>query len=114
MKRPLTFVDGIGVGIGALILLPLCYFAVRHGDYDAMYRDLQASRLPALTRLVLHPAFAYGAPLVLGGGLGLALWQRPNRWLIFAIGAAALVVTILAFYGAYLPIGQLAGNIRAD
>lgn len=114
MKRPLGFVDGIGVGIGALMLAPLLYFMVVRGNFLDMYKDMGPSaKLPGLTLLVLaNPAWAYGVPILLGVGFGLALWLRPNRWLIFAIGGAALIASIVTYYGAYLPIWQLAGNIR--
>ena len=60
----------------------------------------------------MHPAFGYGVPLLLGVGFGLAIWLRPTRWLIFAIGGAVLLSSIFTFYAAYLPIWNLAGNIR--
>ena len=69
--------------------------------------------MPALTRLVLtNPVWGYGVPILLGLGFAFAIWRRPNRWLIFVVGVAALVASIVTYVGAYLPIGQLAGNIR--
>lgn len=115
MKRPLTFVDGIGVGIGALMLLPLCYWMVTRGHFIEMYAQLGPSaRMPSLTVVALHPAYGFGVPVLLGLGFALAIWKRPHRWSIFAIGAAALVAAIFTFYAAYLPIWSLAGNLRTD
>ncbi|MBA2543230.1 MAG: hypothetical protein H0V17_26550, partial [Deltaproteobacteria bacterium] len=71
-----------------------------------------SAKLPSLTILAMSPAYSYGVPMLLGVGFGLAIWFRPTRWLIFAIGAAALVASIFTFYAAYLPIWSLAGNIR--
>ena len=112
-KRPLGFVDGVGVGIGSLMLLPVFYWMVTRGQFIDMYKQMGSSaKLPSLTILAMHPAYGFGVPILLGVGFGLAVWQRPNRWLIFAIGAAALVASIFTFYAAYLPIWSLAGNIR--
>ncbi len=112
-KRPLGFVDGIGVGIGGLMLLPLFYWMVARGHFVEMYKQMGPSaKVPSLTILAMHPAYGYGVPILLGLGFALAIWQRPNQWLIFSIGAAALAASIFTFYAAYLPIWQLAGNIR--
>jgi hypothetical protein len=112
VKRPLGFVDGIGVGIGSLMLLPLLYWMLTRGQFVEMYKQLGTAKLPSLTILAMHPAYGFGVPILLGLGFGLAIWKRPTRWAIFAVGAAALVASIFTFYAAYLPMWQLAGNIR--
>lgn len=112
MKRPLGFVDGIGVGIGGVMLLPLAYWMVVHGQYLEMYKQFGDAKLPSFTIFVMGAAWSYGAPLLLGFGLAFAIWQRPTKWLVFAIGFAALIASIATFYGAYLPMLSIAGRIR--
>lgn len=112
-RRPLSFVDGIGVGVGGLVLLPLLYFVVARGDFGQLYSQLgPGATLPVLTRIVLSPAWAYGVPSLLVVGFGLALWRRPNRWAVFALAGAALVASVITYVGTYQPIWQLAGNIQ--
>lgn len=112
MKRPLSFVDGIGVGIGGIMLLPLLYWMVVHGSYVEMYKQLGSSaNLPGTTIFAMGPAWSYGAPLLLGVGFGLAIWQRPTRWVIFAIGVAALIASVFTYYAAYLPLWAISGTI---
>jgi hypothetical protein len=113
VKRDLTFVDGIGVGLGGLMMLPLIYFMVARGGFLDIYKDMGPSaKLPSLTILVLaNPVWGYGVPILLGLAFAFAIWRRPNRWLIFVVGVVALVASIVTYYGAYLPIWQLAGNI---
>ena len=112
VKRPLTVVDGIGIGIGSLMLVPLLYWMVAHGHYIEMYKQMGSAKLPSLTIVVFGAAWSYGVPIVLGVGFMMSIWLRPNRWLIFAIGGAALIASIVTFYGAYLPVMSLAGSIR--
>jgi len=112
LALPLSFVDGIGVGIGGLMLLPLLYWMVVHGSYVEMYRQFGNVRLPSPTIFAMGPLWSYGAPILLGIGFAMAIWLRPTRWLIFAIGGATLIAAIFTYYAAYMPVWQLAGNLR--
>lgn len=114
MKRPLGFLDGLGVGIGGLAMLPLLYFLITHGRFLDMYKQMgPKSKLPGLTIFVLtNPVWTYGVPILLGLGFAFAIWKRPTPWLLFAVGAVAFVAVIVSYYGAYLPIWQVAGNIE--
>ena len=113
MKRPLGFVDGIGVGGGSIMLLPLLYWIVVRGDFIGMYQQMGPSaKLPSATSFAFGVGWSYGAPILLGVGFALAIWLRPTRWLIFAIGGATLLAAIFTYYAAYLPVWQLAGGIR--
>lgn len=112
MKRPLGFVDGIGVGIGGVMLLPLLYWIAVRGDFIRMYQQMGPSaKLPSATIVAFGAAWSYGAPILLGVGFVMAIWLRPTRWLIVAIGGATLIATSFTYFAAYLPIWQLAGGI---
>lgn len=113
VKRPLGFVDGIGVGIGGIMLLPLLYWMVVHGSYVEMYKQFGSSaKLPGATIFAIGPAWSYGAPILLSLGFGLAIWQRPTRWSILAIGLVAVVASLFTYYAAYLPLWAISGAIR--
>lgn len=113
MKRPLSFVDGIGVGVGGIMLLPLLYWMIVRGDFIAMYAQMGPSaKLPSATIVAFGAAWSYGAPILLGIGFAMSIWLRPTRWLIFGIGGAALIAAGFTYYAAYLPIWQVAGDIR--
>lgn len=112
-KRPLSFVDGIGIGVGSLMLLPLLAWVVLRPGYIEMYKQMGPSaKLPSLTITMFGSLWTYGVPLALLAAGAFAIWRRPNRWLIFVIGGLALVLSIVTWYGAYAPILALAGNIR--
>jgi hypothetical protein len=111
VKRELTFADGIGVGIGSLMILPLIYFAAYRADFVGLYASSKI-QLPAITTVVLHPAWSFGVPIALVVGFGVAIHQRPARLVIFGIGLLALALSILTYAGAYRPVFALAGNIR--
>ncbi len=113
MKRPLGFVDGIGVGIGGVMLLPLLYWIVVRGDFILMYQQMGSSaKLPSVTSVAFGAAWSYGAPILLGVGFVMAIWLRPTRWLIFAVGGATLIAAIFTYVAAYLPIWQLSDSIH--
>lgn len=112
--RARTFVDGIGATLALLAALALLEFANVGGTAAELYRD-QLRGVPVWTRLVLHPGWRFGAPL-----LGVVVAIRailpppPGRHGILAIGLAAAVLAIASYVALYQPIFALAGTIRAD
>lgn len=95
------------------MLVPLLSWVVVRGDFIGMYRQMGPSAtLPSPTIFAFGPLWSYGAPILLGVGFAMAIWLRPTRWLIVAIGGAMLIAAIFTYYAAYMPIWQLAGNIR--
>lgn len=118
-RRDLTALDRIGVALvaaAALVLfdLPLHVLPAFRG----MFRDFGGS-LPAVTTLVPSPWFAPAlavAPL----GLGLAAVVPPvlrlesRRRFIVAAFVADVAVIGFCIVGLYMPIFEMAGNIRAD
>jgi hypothetical protein len=109
-RRDLSFADGIGVGIGGLMMLPLLFFAITGADFLAMYKS-STMQLPMLTRVVLHPVWSIGVPVALVLGFGCAIYWRP-RLVILGLGLLSIVLAVVTYLGVYQPVYALAGNIR--
>lgn len=110
--RALGFADGLGAGIAAIAVIALVYFSTHADAFAGMYRDF-GGRLPRLTRLVLHPAWTVGVPLVVVLLAGACIAVRPRfRYAMIAIAALALGALAVTYLGAYQPIWALAGNIE--
>jgi hypothetical protein len=113
--RPLSFIDGIGVALTAVALLPLLAMLLRGAAFVAMYQDLGDVQLPLLTRIVLHPAWRIGVPCVVIALALAVLVRRPSyRYAMLAVAALAVLAAVASCVGTYLPVYELAGNIRAD
>ena len=110
-RRPLTFVDGIGVGIGAIAMLPVLYFAATSDSFIAMYRDMGSASIPAISRFVFSTAWRFGVPVVLIAGWVALLTWRPHRYVTLVASAATVAAAVVWYVGLYAPIMQLAGNI---
>jgi hypothetical protein len=112
-QRPLSFVDGVGVGLGAVSLLPLLAYILSSSDLARMYPDIGDLHLPLLTRIVLHPAWRIAVPAVVIGASIAVLVLRPRfRYATIATALLGILATGLSWFGAYLPLWQLAGSIQ--
>ena len=111
-RRALTFVDGLGTGITVSAVIAVVYMQLHADGFADMYRDL-GGRLPLLTRVVLHPAWTFAAPLgiVLLASAALVARQR-FRLAMIAIAALALLTVAVTYAGTYQPMWALAGNIK--
>lgn len=111
----MQFWTGVSGGFASAALLLQFWFASQAESMQLMYRDFGGT-LPTTTRLVLHPAWAWGMPVVLVGLLGgiLALrTRRPARAQTLAIITAIVAVIIFATsYWASQHHLSLAGTIR--
>lgn len=112
-KRPLSFLDGIGVGLCAVALLPLVTMLINGGAFSAMYRDFGDAHVPRMTAIVLHPAWRIGVPLVVMTLAAGALVVRPHRYAMIAVAVLAVIAAAVSYVGAYLPIFELSGKITA-
>jgi len=110
-RRALTFIDGIGVGIGAIAMLLVLYFAAASDQFIAMYRDMGSTPIPAVSRLVFSSTWRIGVPLVLIAGWVAMLTWRPNRSWTIVLAAATIAAVVVWYFGLYAPIFALAGNI---
>ncbi len=112
----MQFWTGFGGGLAAAALLLQLWFANHAQDMQRMYRDF-GSALPGVTRLVLHPVWVWGTPIVIIALLGWMMAvriQRPARARNLAIVAAVAAIAIFAisYWASQAPIYALAGNIR--
>jgi hypothetical protein len=110
-RRPLTYLDGIGTGIAVLAIAAACWIGLHSQQLAVMYRDMSGGALSGMTKLVLSPAWIYGAPVALVGALvALHVW-RPRAGFI-TLAALAIAIDVFWYFQAYAPIYALAGNIR--
>ena len=109
------FWHGVFAGFAGLIVLVQLTFAIEFSDLTAMYAEFGNIELPLLTRITLHPAWMWGAPLAGGALVGLLLWKKPRQLALY-IGVAILVLGLAAmsYYYPRAPIYALAGNISAE
>lgn len=112
----MQFWTGVGSGLAAATLLLQLWFASHAHDMQLMYRDFRAA-LPATTRLVLHPGWAWGMPVVIAVLLGTTLTMRSRRpalarTLAIVAAVAAIAIFAMSYWASQAPIHALAGNIR--
>ena len=112
MKRPLAYADGLGTGIAAIGLLVIAFLASASAGFGDSYRAINPDiALPAMTKLVLSPAWRVIVPTALLGGLVAAHVWRP-RYLLIALAVVTFGVAAFWYWAAYQPIFAMAGNIR--
>ena len=109
MTRRLGYLDGIGATLGVLALLVLLAFAAGGGELEAMYR--QVAGRPVSTSLVFHPAWRFGAPLVLAIAVVVG-HLRVTRFGLLAIGIVGAVVAGVTYGAALAPTFALSGTIN--
>lgn len=111
-RRPLTYLDGVGAGVAAVAVAAACWLGVRTAELAEMYASFGDVRLPAITRLVIHPAWRVSVPALLAVALVLLHGHRPHRYALVALAAVGGGVAIFWYSAAWAPIHELAGNIR--
>jgi hypothetical protein len=106
----------IAVAIVALeVAVMTAIWSVGIPAFDHMYRDLGNAEVPELTRTILHGWWSgtWIATMVAALVVALVVKRSATRGTILALtivaGVFAIATTLI---GAYLPIFQLAGNIR--
>ncbi|MEJ7602188.1 MAG: hypothetical protein WKG01_30100 [Kofleriaceae bacterium] len=106
--RRLGYLDGIGATLGVIGLFVLLAFAASGGELARMYDEL-AGR-PVTMSLVLHPAWRFGAPVVLAAAIVVG-HLRVSRFGLLAIGITGAIVACFTYVAALAPTFALAGNI---
>ena len=109
-----TFKHGVFAGFAGFIVLVQLSFALEYSDFAAMYRDIGNVHLPLLTRVTIHPAWMWGAPLVGVAAVATLLIKRPRSLVPYvAVAVAVLLAAAASYYYPRAPIYALAGNISA-
>jgi hypothetical protein len=111
MKRPLTYLDGIGTGVAAIAMLVMFWLSAATAELEQAYQGLGSRNLPAITKIVLATAWRLGMPAVFVGALVAAHVWRP-RMVFLAIAVAAIAVDVFWYLAAWAPVFEIAGNIR--
>jgi len=111
MPRTLSFADGLGTGLASSALLVLVWLVSKTGAYEAMYQELGNAPMPALTRLMFHPLWTYGAPALVIA-LGALVLVGRIRFAMLAIAVLAIALAAVTYQGLLGPVFALAGNIR--
>ena len=112
MTRSLVYLDGVGAGVAAVAIAAACWLAFRTTELAEMYASFGNVRLPAITRVVLHPAWRLGVPVALVAGLVVLHVRRPHRYALIVLAGVSAGLAIFWYWAAWAPIHQLAGNIR--
>lgn len=117
-REALTVLDWIGIFLTGLVAAGLLSFPVVGLRYQAMYADFGSQTLPLLTRVAVSLWFPLLLGVLVAAAVAVALTRRVSlgarRGLVvgaFILGAICLASCWVAVY---LPIFQLAGQIRAD
>lgn len=109
------FGHGAFAGFAGFVVLVQLSFALEFNQLAAMYRDFGDVTLPLLTRITIHPAWLWGAPLVGGAAVAGLLVKRPRSLAPYIVVAIAVVIAAAAgYYYPRAPMYELAGNIRAE
>ncbi len=111
----MQFWTGVSGRLAAAALLLQLWFANHAHEMQLMYRDFRAA-LPATTKLVLHPGWAWGMPIVIAVLLGTMLTIRGRRpvlarTLAIVAAVAAIAIFAMSYLASQAPIHALAGNI---
>ena len=112
----MQFWTGVSSGLAAAALMLQLWFASHAHDMQLMYRDFRAA-VPATTKLVLHPGWAWGMPVVIAVLLGTMLTIRGRRpalarTLTIVAAVAAIAIFAMSYWASQAPIRALAGNIK--
>ena len=109
------FLHGVFAGFAGFVVLVQLLLAAELADLAGMYRDFGDVALPLATRITLHPAWLWGAPLLGVAAVAALLAKRPRAIAVYVIVAVALAVAAVAtYYFPRAPLFALAGNISAD
>jgi hypothetical protein len=112
VTRPLNYLDGLGAGIAAAATAVAWWLAWQTPAVAGMYGEFGDVRLPAITRLVLHPAWRWIAPTALVAALVVLHARRPPRGALLALAAVAVACAVLWYRGLQAPISELSAGIK--
>jgi hypothetical protein len=99
---------------GFVVLAHLAYSSTL-GDLRGLYRDFGDVSVPLLTRVTIHPAWIWGAPLAGIAAVGALLATRPRSYAFYVITAVlVLIVAAASYWYPQAPIRELAGSISSE
>lgn len=106
------FGRGVALGMAATCSLLFAFVTYQLRSMGDIYTELGGT-LPWLTRLTIWPGWLIGGPVAAATLVGVLAVRRPTSLTPYVM-AAVLVVSavLLTWYGAQLPMFELAGNIK--
>jgi len=109
----LSFRQGVLVGVGASLVGVYAWVLGQMSSLLDMYKDFGGASLPRGTIYVLTSRWLWAVPIVGAGVVGWLIAKRPRSIVPYAAVVIAFSAALIATrYFAYLPITELAGNIR--
>ena len=109
------FLHGVFAGFAGFVVLVQLLLAAELADLAGMYRDFGDVQLPLSTRITLHPAWLWGAPLFGVSAVAGLLVKRPRVLAAYVVVAVVLAgAAVATYYFPRAPLFALAGNISAD
>ncbi len=110
-----SFWHGVFAGFAGFIALGHLAYSATLGDLRGLYRDFGGVSVPTLTRLTIHPAWIWGAPLAGLAAVVALLVARPRSLALYVVVAAVVsLVAGASYWYPQAPIYELAGNISNE
>jgi hypothetical protein len=115
-----TFYAGFMAGVATMAAGLQCLFGfLVVPGLRRLYVDFPAAVLPRATAAALDPRFLWGTPaavMALWVVLALLFSRMPTvrAVVLTIIAVAALGAVVVTVWAGYLPLVQLAGNVRAE
>ncbi len=107
------FARGVALGVAATCTVLFAIVAYELRFMEGMYKDFGNAQLPWLTRLTIRPSWLLGGPIAAGAIVGALAARRPASLAPYVATAVLVALAVvLTWFGARLPIFELAGNIK--
>jgi len=111
---PGSFGHGLAVGFGLCAALVHVALVGLAGDWVKVYEEMGA-KLPLMTRITTSVAWQLGVPVIAALALGALILRRPRSGIPYlAVAVVLALATACTYWFPTAPIGELAGNLRAD
>ncbi|HEU4614243.1 MAG TPA: hypothetical protein VFS15_19245 [Kofleriaceae bacterium] len=114
-RERVGFSHGVLAGFAGCVVLAHLAYSTTLGDLRGMYRDFGGAALPLLTRITIHPAWIWGAPLAGLAAVAALLAFRPRSHAFYIVTAVlVLIVAAASYWYPQAPIRELAGSISNE
>lgn len=116
MKEPLSLVEWLGLGWGALTFITTLGLGLVVAPYLIANLGELVQHPPLFSRVVLHPVFVLGFGSLPLASAALSVrrgWPKSTRLIVILAGTAwSVVVGVLMVVAMYLPLFTMADRIQ--